>query len=226
MDKEYANYLLNKIKNDYNLISEDFSSTRTAIWPELSFLFKDIKVKEKILDLGCGNGRLYKLLEKTNYTGIDISERLISIAKKKYPRVNFKVANALNLSFKKELFDKVYSIAVLHHIPSKKLRIQFLKEIKKVLKKDGSLILTVWKKTYNLLLLRYTFLKIIGKSQLDFKDTLEPWADKTERYYHWFSQKELADLIKETGFKIKDIGVIKNKKGNRQNIYIIASKRP
>jgi len=222
MDKEYANYLLNKIKNDYNLISEDFSRTRPFVWQELAPLFSGLKPRERVLDLGCGNGRLYESLKNTNYTGLDISEKLISIAKEKYPNVNFQVGDALNLPFPNNYFDKIYSIAVLHHIPSRKLRIKFLKEAKRVLKENGELIISVWKKNYNPLLLKYTILKIIGKTKLDFKDTLEPWADKTERYYHWFSKKELANLIEKAGFKIKDIGVIKNKKGNRQNLYVIA----
>ena len=59
---------------------------------------------------------------------------------------------------------------------------------------------------------------------MDFKDILKPWADKTERYYHWFSKRELANLVKKSGFKIEEIGVIKNETGNRQNIYLVAQK--
>ena len=231
MKKEYTKYLLNKTKSDYNLISEDFSRTRGKVWEEISFLFKDTKPKEKVLDLGCGNGRFYELLKNTDYTGVDNSEKLIKIAKGKYPEANFKTEDALSLSFPDNHFDKVYSIAVLHRIPSKKLRLQFLKEAKRVLKKNGDLILTVWKlpfKQYNRknlsLLLRYTILKLIGKSKLDFKDVLEPWGNKTFKYYHWFSKRELAKLIKKSGFKIKEIGVIKNQRGNRQNIYLVAQK--
>lgn len=222
MNKEYANYLLNKTKNDYNLIADDFSRTRAVAWQETSFLFSGLKPGENVLDLGCGNGRFYELLKNTNYTGVDNSEKLIKIAKQKYPKAKFQIGDALNLNFPNNYFGKIYSIAVLHHIPSKELRCQFLKEAKRILKKDGKLILTVWKSTNSSLLIKYTILKIIGKTKLDFKDTLEPWSDKTDRYYHWFSKNELASLVKQAGFKIEKIGVIKNEKGNRQNIYIIA----
>ena len=98
-----------------------------------------------MLDLGCGNGRLYKMIEKLNvdYIGIDLSENLIKKAEELYPNAKFYVASALDLPFPDNMFDKIISIAVLHHIPSYKLRIKFMEEAYRVLKKDGQLILTV-----------------------------------------------------------------------------------
>ncbi len=230
MDKKYAEYLLKKTQADYNLIAGDFSRTREKPWEEIRFLFDDYLIeKEKVLDLGCGNGRFYEFFKNKdiNYIGIDNSEKLIEIAKKRFSGTNFQVADALNLPFPDNYFDKVYAIAVLHHIPSKEFRLQFLREVKRVLRQKGLLILTIWKfhnKKAIFLLLRYTILKIIGKSKLDFKDIFEPWGKKINRYYHWFSEKELTSLAEEAGFKIKKSGVVKNKRGNRQNIYLIAKK--
>jgi ubiquinone/menaquinone biosynthesis C-methylase UbiE len=145
MDQKYAKYLLEKTREDYNLLAEDFSRTRSVVWEELKLLGKYILPGDKILDLGCGNGRLLQILGEKNieYFGVDNSEKLIKIAKEKYlhppqvfgtqkfgrARINFQVADALNLPFSDNFFDKVYSIAVLHHIPSTEFRLQFLKEI-------------------------------------------------------------------------------------------------
>ncbi len=230
MDKNYANYLLDKTKKDYNLIAKDFSRTRSFVWPETKFLFLDyLKDGDKVLDLGCGNGRYFSLcrLKDIEYFGIDNAEDLIKEAKKNYPQAKFQVADALKIPFPDNYFDKVYSIAVFHQIPSKNYRLQFLKEIKRVLKKRGWAILTVWK-FYRLkdwfLLIKYTILKLLGKSKLDFKDFFEPWGRKTKRYYHWFSKRELIKLVKGAGFIIKDIGIVKNKRKNRRNIYLIIQK--
>jgi ubiquinone/menaquinone biosynthesis C-methylase UbiE len=229
MEKEYAEYLLKKIKKDYNLIAEDFSITRSSIWPETKSLFdRYLFSGEKILDLGCGNGRYFEYLKdkNINYFGVDISENLIRIAKNKYPEANFQVADALNLPFPDNFFDKAIGVAVFHHIPSKELRFQFLKEVKRVLKPGGILILTVWNfreaKEF-FLYFKFVILKIFG-SKLDFGDFLEPWGKKILRYYHYFSKKELDDLTKRVRLKVEEIGVVKNERGNRRNTYLIAEK--
>ncbi len=217
--------MLNKVREDYNLISGDFSRTRKYPWSEIKFLFEDVK-EGKVLDLGCGNGRFSEFLKEADYTGVDNSPELIKEAKEKYPHLKFLEADAFNLPFSENSFDFVFSIAVLHHIPSKELRIKFLKEAKRVLKKEGKLIITVWKfhmRKEKRLLLRYTILKILGKTKLDFKDILEPWGRKTQRYYHWFSKRELIKLTEEAGFKVKKSGFTKRK--NRENIYIVAENK-
>ena len=230
MDKKYAEYLLVKTREDYNLIADDFSRTRDETWDEMFFLFENyLKPGNKVLDLGCGNGRWYKLFKTYNvdYIGIDSSVKLINIAQKDSPEAKFQVEEGLNLSFPDNSFDKIYSIAVFHHIPSKEFRLKFLEEAKRILKPEGILVLTVWKfhdTKENYLLIKYTILKLLGKSKLDFGDVFEPWGKKLERYYHCFTETELIELTKKSGLKIKEGGTIKNEKGNRQNLYIVAQK--
>lgn len=230
MDSDYAKYLITKTRQDYNLIADDFSSKRGGIWEETKFLLDNyLAAGEKVLDLGCGNGRYYPLFQEkqADYFGRDNSEKLIEIARSKYPGANFQENQSLELDFPDNFFDKIYSIAVLHHIPSEELRLQFLRQVRRVLRPGGKVILTVWKfhrfKEYYFLF-KYTFLKLIGKSELDWKDVLEPWGKRVQRYYHWFTKKELGKIIREAGFRVKETGVIKNKKGNRRNIYIVAEK--
>ncbi len=200
------------------------------MWEETRFLFDNYLVSgERVLDLGCGNGRHFPVFKEkgVDYFGVDVSEKLIEVAERKYPEGNFKRMDALNLSFPNNFFDKVYSIAVFHHIPSVDLRVGFLKEVKRVLKSGGLLILSVWKfhqLRERCLLFKYTILKLFGKTKLDWRDVFVPWGGKIERYYHCFSKSELENLVKKMEFKIKEIGVIRNEKGNRQNLYLVAEK--
>jgi len=237
MERKYAEYLLKKTYQDYNLIAEDYTRTRSFIPEDIKMLAGYALVGERVLDSGCANGRLSEVLrdKKVDYFGVDISEKLIEIARKKYPEAKFRVADCLNLPFPANFFDKIYSISVLHNIPSKEFRIQYLKEAKRVLKPEGFLILRVWdfwrRKAFPKLFLKYTFLKLIGchppASQLDFFDVFAPWKDSKgniiiERYFHCFRKNELENLAKEVGFKIKKIWRVG--KDPRTNIYLIAEK--
>jgi ubiquinone/menaquinone biosynthesis C-methylase UbiE len=225
MNKKYARYLLRKTTQDYNLIAEHFSRTREKIWEEMRFLLDDYLIPgEKVLDLGCGNGRFYPAMKdkKVDYFGVDSSEKLIEIAKKRYPEAKFQVADALSLPFPRNFFDKVYSIAVLHQIPSEELRLQFLREAKRVLKPERFLILTCWK--FHQPKELFLIFKLLGLSKLDFGDIFEPWGKKIKRYYHCFSKKELINLVKKADFKIKNVDLVKNERGNRQNYFMVLTK--
>lgn len=196
------NPLLRKVKKDYTQIAQDFSDTRSRPWPEFSVFLKLMKPPVKLLDIGCGNGRLYDFFARSDqaeqifYTGIDNNPALIKIAKKKHPDADFRIADALALPFPPKSFDSVWCIAVLHHLPASELRLKALKEMRRVLKKNGTLMLAVW----NLRQPKYK--KYIDKNS----DALIPWKNKIERYYHAFTRAELMTQVRKTGFKkIKNV---------------------
>lgn len=230
MDQTYAKKLLKETQQLYNKIAFHFDQKRAFLSEDIKKLGDLAKEGEKILDLGCGNGRLFSVFQgkRVSYFGVDFSERLIQIAQKKFPEGKFIVADAFNLPFENDFFDKVYSLAVFHHIPSKELRIKFLEEIFRILKPRGLLILSVWdlwkrKK----IILKFFFLKIFRKTKLDFFDIFLPWKnDKGEvlgqRYFHCFSKKELKNLLERTGFHL--IKIWKEGEGNRTNIFVLAQK--
>jgi ubiquinone/menaquinone biosynthesis C-methylase UbiE len=238
MEKSYAEYLLKKTKEDYNLIADEFSRVRTRIWEEMRFLIDDyVMAGEKILDLGCGNGRLYQTLKekKVDYVGVDPSEKLIEIAKRRFPEAKFQTADTLRLPYPNNFFDRIYSIAVLHHIPSEGFRLQFLREAKRILKPEGLLILTVWnlwqKTKIRKLIFKFTLLKIFGKTKLDFKDILMNWQGMEDCYFHCFIKRELRKLVEKTTFDFMENGEIlvgsekkKFPKLPNSNFYIIAKK--
>ena len=213
------------MKDSYEVIADHFSKTRYRDWSEFA-IFKDyIKSSDKVLDAGCGNGRLYDSLQELgiSYLGVDISPKLIAIAQEKFPQVEFQVADMLNLPFPDQQFDVVLSIASLHHVPSKKLRQQQIREFSRVLKSNGYLIITVWnlwQKHYRSELFKYTRQKLFGQSKLDFGDIYWRWKNPqgevlTRRYLHGFSRPELEKLVRQSGFKI--IKSFYSKKGQTAN---------
>jgi ubiquinone/menaquinone biosynthesis C-methylase UbiE len=201
--------ILKKTQDDYNLIAGDFARARSCTWKEFDFLFEGIGVDEKVLDLGCGNGRFFEKI-KGEYFGVDNSEELIKLALEKYGDF-FKVGSAIDIPFDNDYFDRVYSIAMIHHIPFEYQQ-KVIEEIKRVLKKDGLVVLTVWN-------LDKKFLRDDLKKISD-KEILLPWHGVPDHYFYNLNLKDLEDLLKE--FKIIDKGEIKVK--NISNHYIIAKK--
>lgn len=228
MDPKYAQYLIQKTKEDFNKIAESFSESRKELWPELRELKKYIRDGEEVLDLGCGNGRLFEFFKDrvVEYIGVDFSEELIQKARKRYGDY-FKVANVQNLPFSDNYFDSVWSIAVFHHIPSRQLRLTVLGEIKRVLKKNSRVIMTCWdlyQPNYLKLLLKFTLIKLFKKSKLDFKDIFAPWKNtEIQRYYHAFTKRELKKLFGKSGFRVEELKYLE-RNGKKTNILIVGTR--
>ena len=173
MKIETVQKILQQTKDNYNAISEGWDQTRQNLWQGFDDFLPYIKSGDKVLDVGCGNGRLVKLFNNVNnptrrhqrysgltrrspelvegrrrvnvsYTGVDNSQNLLNIAKKNFPEHKFLNASALDLPFPDNFFDKILFIAVLHHIPSVALRQKALKEIYRVLKPGGFIFIMNW----------------------------------------------------------------------------------
>lgn len=236
------NKLLQKVREDYNKIADHFSQTRQFSWPEF-FDFKPyLKPGQRVLDLGCGNGRLYfSFLKDLNleYHGIDNSERLIVIARSRGRDSRFTIRDSLNpnfiigeiikLPFQDNYFDIILCIATFHHLPSKELRQKALNEIKRVLKPGGYLLMTNWY-WWQKFPWQYFFNKWWQK--ISWNDLFIPWKNQkgevTDLYYHAFTKKELGKIINESGLRIEKIYLFdkekKTKKKSRINLITIAKK--
>ncbi|KKP79736.1 MAG: hypothetical protein A2271_02185 [Candidatus Moranbacteria bacterium RIFOXYA12_FULL_35_19] len=214
--------ILKDIENGYDLMAEKFSHTRKYFWKDFEFILYYTKQGDKMLDFGCGNGRFLEMLKdkKIDYVGVDISQRLIDIAKEKYAkeRVNFqKISSSPTLPFPDNFFNQVVSISVFHHFPKKHAE-EMAKEIYRVTKPGGTAIISVW----NLWQRRYwkywLNLKVIWR-----KDIIIPFRNNQgeifDRFHHIFSKKELKNIFEKSGFKIEKKFVL-----NKKNIVIIGKK--
>lgn len=97
-----------------------------------------------VLEIGCGNGTGAKLIKKyfspKEIYAVDLDERMIKLAKENNTdsSVHFEVGDVSNLKYKSNQFDAIFDFGIIHHIPNWK---DCLKELKRVLKPGGELIL-------------------------------------------------------------------------------------
>lgn len=209
--------ILFDLEAGYDKIAEKFSQTRNFFWRDFEFLEKYAEEKDYVLDFGCGNGRLAKFLEnkKINYFGVDVSQNLINIAKKKYPEKNFsKINRQDSLSFNDIFFNKIFAIAVFHHFPPK-VAFFWVKELKRVLARGGTMVITVW----NLRQEEY----FNSRKKNNCKTLYIPFKDNEgnvfERYHYIYSLEELSKIFSDCGFKIKEKFI-----HNKKNLILIVQK--
>lgn len=220
MDKKQIKKILKQTKTNYNRISGDFSSKREYLSDDILYFKKFIKPNFKILDIGCGNGRLAKIIKNSNYIGIDNSEKLLKIAKNKFPKHKFIFSDALNLPKNLKKFNIIFSLSVLHHIPGEKNQQKFINNIYNHLEKNGITIISIWKPNKKQLLKS----KQINNSN---KNIYIPFQSsnrkiKVDRYIYLFDINELEELFKKNHFKILESGYLT--RGKSKNIYIVGRK--
>lgn len=102
------------------------------------FLGLLIPKNKKVLEIGCATGDLLKSLDPSKGLGIDISLNMISIAKKKHKRLDFKVMDAENLKLK-EKFDYIIMSDVIGSLSDVW---QAFRELHKVCNNDTKIIIS------------------------------------------------------------------------------------
>lgn len=118
----------------YNMCRKDYPD----VWAEVAREpFSDL------LDAGCGTGAMLALFKRDapdkRYTGIDLSERMIEVARKKrLPGVRFVVGDCEALPFADGSFDVVTCSMSFHHYPNPD---RFFASLRRVLRPGGRLIL-------------------------------------------------------------------------------------
>jgi ubiquinone/menaquinone biosynthesis C-methylase UbiE len=141
---------------------------------------------DKVLDVGCGNGRfLNDLSQKAKIVafGIDISPNMIEICRQRYGKIIFKVASGEKLQFDDKSFDLLTVGCALHHMENPW---NFFSEAHRVLKPGGALIIGEP---------LYPF----GLRQF-FDAIVSPFLKAGDNKL--FSHKQLCEYFTENGFEI------------------------
>lgn len=152
----------------------------------------DIKNNDTVLDFGCGTGTLIIMakeeIPKAITHGVDIDPNILKIAHKKVENngyeVFLKAYDGVSLLYKNEMFDKVISSLVFHHL-TRSQKLMALEEIYRVLKFGGELHILDFGKADNVFM-RGMFLTI------QFFDGFSSTSDNVKGL--------LPEIIREAGF--------------------------
>jgi len=149
-DKYEEEYHTGKIANEFGGFSEEhwLNKDRWFITAKnlSDSLFSWANGPPCVLEIGCGEGPLLSELRKYNYgrgkfVGIDISS--YAITHNVNQSILYSRACASELPFKDGVFDFVFAFDVLEHLPYPSIFIPAIKDIVRVLKKEGTLAVTI-----------------------------------------------------------------------------------
>ena len=95
---------------------------------ETIFLPRVLFPGAKVLDVGCASGGFFNIMRSyephIEYTGVDISERAVELAKERYPEATFIVTEGFELVFANNTFDVVHCTSVFNNEPNYQAMLQ------------------------------------------------------------------------------------------------------
>lgn len=170
---------------DYATKSDSMSS------PALLNKFTELVGEDgKILDAGCAAGRDSKLLTDRGLRviGIDLVNKFVELAKKRFPDIEFHQGSFLKVPFVGNSFDGVWAHASLLHFEEISEVRKALSEFRRVLKSGG-------------------ILHIMVKKQLDDEKTevVTDSVSNHDRFFRWFTAIEVQELLASEGFDLISI---------------------
>jgi len=240
MYPELVQHLIAINREFYTAFASAFAESRSLAQPSLQRVLACVPPAGRVLDVGCGHGRMAHLLDRdrpgASYLGLDFSSRLIALAREGTAsltrvEVAFDVADLSQTGWSGRLdsrcFDSILLLAVLHHIPAHQNRLGLLRALGDYLVHDGRLVVSAWQFTTNPRMRR----KIvpwdrvgIDPAGLEAGDYLLDWkrGGVGYRYCHLIDEEELAQLAAGSGLQLLESWRADGKEGDLSLFGVLA----
>ncbi len=180
------------LKETYNRIAlhwhQDHSSDDWWVAGTDSFI-KILPSEARVLDVGCGSGvkSKYFVERGLQVTGIDISDKLLEIAKKEAPKATFKILSMTDLDTISETFDGVFAQASLLHIPKKEAG-DVVRKMAQRLVPGGILYIAVK--------------EVRADKPEEAVEKEHDYGYDYERFFSYFSMEELKRYLTDAGVQV------------------------
>jgi len=194
----------------------------------------------RVLDAGCGNGRLGAFLRERAdgplaYLGIDESERLLAGARERlsgWDGARLTRADLLSFALPRAGFDAVVLFGVLHHVPGRERREALMTGLGDALAPGGHLLATIWRAD-RFERFRDRFVPwqrcrertgiAVDPDDLEPGDVLLPWKqDPTAvRYCHFPSEAEVAGLVDASGLSVRETFDADGREGELNRYWVL-----
>lgn len=239
MNPEIVERLLALNRAFYAAFARPFAESRSLADPALTAILPYIPPRARVLDVGCGNGRLALLLDRerpgATYIGIDAVPELIEVARTQAEQLahitaEFHIADVAQPHWSSvigsSVIDAVVCLAVLHHIPGFDLRVRLLREMAGLLARDGRVILSTWQFLDSPRLRR----KIVDWSEVGIAgEALEPgdylldWrrGGRGLRYVHLVDAAEVERLAAASGLRLHETFRVGGREGNLSLVAVL-----
>lgn len=220
----------------FNQIAAEYHSRRHSPWTECITPLTELRRNSVILDIGAGTGRQTIAItrEEFNVVAVDFAVNMLKQLSKRASNLNLDsrisavASDIVALPFRVGAFDGIEIVAALHHVPSRRLRASVVREINRVTKVGGQVVVSVWfrgQRGFYRPLITSAFFTLLRRSE--WGDVSVPWGE-LPRFYHLFSKRELRSLFSALGFRVEEIGVKTfgqdDARGINRNILLQASK--
>lgn len=165
----------------------------------------DLFGTERVLEVGCGRGfyltTLFALWPKLKIYGIDRNKNFLDVAKRFVGKKPIHLINsdANKLPFPNNYFDRIIASEVLEHIKTDQ---KAMKEIHRVLKPDGIVMITVPNKKYPFF---YDPINWLLEKSLNIHLNKDSWwlAGIWAEHERLYTEEELRKKLKKSNFKIE-----------------------